>query len=46
VAEAREKVAGHLESIEADEIFRVVTSRPFGLAAPAPATGAVNLNVL
>ena len=50
-----EKVAGHLESLEADEILTrssqvekidTVARRTFGLDTPVSGSGAVNLNVL
>ena len=50
-----EKVAGHLESLEADEILSrssqvekidTVARRTFGLDIPASGSGAVNLHVL
>ena len=50
-----EKVAGHLESLEADEILLrssqvekidTVARRTFGLDSPAAGSGALNLHVL
>ena len=55
MAEVSEKVAGHLESMEADEILSrssqvekidTVACRTFGLDSPAAGSGALNLNVL
>ena len=50
-----EKVAGHLESLETDEVLsrssqvekiNTVARRTFGLDMPASGSGSVNLNVL
>ena len=50
-----EKVAGHLESLETDEVLSrssqvekidTVARRTFGLDMPASGSGSVNLNVL
>jgi hypothetical protein len=50
-----EKVAGHLESLQTDEILSrssqvekidTVARRTFGLDMPASGSGSVNLNVL
>jgi len=55
MADVSEKVAGHLESMEADEILSrssqvekidTVARRTFGLDDPAAGSGALNLNVL
>jgi hypothetical protein len=55
MADVSEKVAGHLESLEADEILSrssqvekidTVARRTFGLDSPTAGSGAVNLNVL
>jgi hypothetical protein len=55
MADVSEKVAGHLEGMEADEILSrssqvekidTVARRTFGLDTPAAGSGAVNLNVL
>jgi hypothetical protein len=55
MADVSEKVAGHLECLEADEILSrssqvekidPVVRRTFGLDSPASGSGAVNLNVL
>ena len=55
MAGVNEKVAGHLEWMEADEILLrssqveridTVARRTFGLNIPASGSGAVNLNVL
>jgi len=55
MAEVSEKVAGHSESMEADEILSrssqvekidTVARRTFGLDSPAAGSGALNLNVL
>ena len=55
MAGVSEKVAGHLESMEADEILShssqvekidTVARRTFGLDSPASGSGAVNLSVL
>ena len=55
MADVNEKVAGHLDSMEADEILsrssqvekmETVARRTFGLDNPAAGSGAVNLNVL
>ena len=55
IAGVSEKVAGHLESLDADEILSRssqvekidgVARRTFGLDPPAPGSGALNLNVL
>jgi len=55
MADVSEKVAGHLESMEADEILSrssqvekidTVARRTFGLDSPVAGSGAVNLNVL
>ncbi len=55
MADVSEKVAGHLESMGADEILSrssqvekidTVARRTFGLDIPALGSGAVNLNVL
>jgi len=55
MADMSEKVAGHLESLEADEILSrssqvekidTVARRTFGLDIPIEGSGAVNLNVL
>ena len=55
MAGVSEKVAGHLESLEADEILSrssqvekidTVARRTFGLDNPAAGSGAVNLHVL
>ena len=55
MADVSEKVAGHLESLEADEILSrssqvekidTVARRTFGLDSPTADSGAVNLNVL
>ena len=55
MADVSEKVAGHLESMAADEILLrssqvekigTVARRTFGLDNPISGSGAVNLNVL
>jgi hypothetical protein len=55
MADVSEKVAGHLESMDADDILvrssqveriDTVARRTFGLDSPATGSGAVNLNVL
>jgi len=55
MADVNEKVAGHLDSMEADEILSrssqvekidTVARRTFQLDNPISASGAVNLNVL
>jgi hypothetical protein len=55
VAGVSEKVAGHLESMEADEILSrssqvekidTVARSTFGLDSPAAGSGTLNLNVL
>ena len=55
MAGVSEKVAGHLESLEANKILSrssqvekidSVARRTFGLDNPVPGSGAVNLNVL
>ena len=55
MADVSEKVAGHLESLEADEILLrsaqlekndTVARRTFGLDNPVTGSGALNLNVL
>jgi hypothetical protein len=55
MAGVSEKVVGHLESLEADEILLrssqveridTVARRTFGLDSPATGSGALNLNVL
>jgi hypothetical protein len=55
MADVSEKVADHLESMEADEILSrssqvekidTVARRTFGLDNAAPGSGALNLNVL
>jgi hypothetical protein len=55
IANVSERIAGHLESMEADEILLRsaqiekidnVARRTFGLDSPAPGSGAVNLAVL
>jgi hypothetical protein len=55
MANVSEKVAGHLESLEADEILLrsgqvekidTVARRTFGLDSPTAGSGSVNLNVL
>ena len=55
MADVSEKVAGHLESLEADEILSrssqvekidTVARRTFGLDNPVAGSGALNLNVL
>jgi hypothetical protein len=55
MADVSEKVAGHLDSLEADEILSrssqvekidTVARRTFGLDIPAAGSGALNLNVL
>ena len=55
MADVSEKVAGHLESMEANEILSrssqvekidTVARRTFGLDSPVAGSGAVNLNVL
>ena len=55
MAGVSEKVAGHLESMDADSILTrgaqvekidTVARRTFGLDIPASGSGAVNLNVL
>jgi uncharacterized protein YjcR len=55
MADVSEKVAGHLESMEADEILSrssqvekidTVARRTFGLDNPAAGSGSVNLHVL
>jgi len=55
MADVSEKVAGHLESMEADEILSrssqvekidTVARRTFQLDNPAAGSGALNLNVL
>ena len=55
MADVSEKVAGHLESMEANEILSrssqvekidTVARRTFGLDSPAAGSGALNLNVL
>ena len=55
MADVSEKVAGHLESLQTDEILSrssqvekidTVARRTFGLDMPASGSGSVNLNVL
>ena len=55
MAGVSEKVAGHLESMDADSILTrgaqvekidTVARRTFGLDIPASGSGAINLNVL
>ena len=55
MANVSEKVAGHLESLDADEILwrssqvekiDTVARRTFGLDTPVSGSGVVNLNVL
>ena len=55
MADVTEKVAGHLESMDADSILTrgaqvekidTVARRTFGLDIPASGSGSVNLNVL
>ena len=55
MAEVSEKVAGHLDSLKADEILLrsaqveridTVARRTFGLDSPVAGSGALNLNVL
>jgi len=55
MADVSEKVAGHLECMDADEILLrsaqvekidTVAHRTFGLDSPAAGSGALNLNVL
>jgi hypothetical protein len=55
MADVSERVAGHLEVMEADEILSrssqvekldTVARRTFGLDSPTAGSGALNLNVL
>jgi hypothetical protein len=55
MADVSEKVAGHLDSLKADEILLrsaqveridTVARRTFGLDSPVAGSGALNLNVL